>query len=539
MPNISELIAQLRTLAGDLTLRQKIITGLVLAGVIAAFGALLLFTNQVTYKVLYSDLKPEDASQIVAWLKNEKIPYRLKQGGATVLVPEDQVYDIRLALASAGLPGGSGVGFEIFDRTGLGTTDFVQHINFQRALQGELERTIAAFPQVKTVRVHLATPKESLFVTQQREPSASVVLGLKNGQELTRSQVKGIVHLVASAVPRLDKDHISIVDTTGAVLYDPTEPTTSLASLTNAQLVYHRRLEDYYKNKIQSMLEKVLGPNKAVARVSAELDFDQVEITEENFDPDMVAVRSEQKLLETATEMQAGGIPGVKGGLANKLQGNTTTRPNNLKKTKEKQTTNYEISRKQRQVRAAQGTLKKLSVAVLVDGTYKKENKKEVYVPRTEEELANLERIVKAAMGFDEERGDEVSVVNVPFTDPTPKVSTISKVADLAPKLLRPLTNLIIGLLFILLVLRPLLNKYVFTSPQEEGEMAQEGLPGEALEGLEGEDAKGLPALEPLPNPKEELRELATDYPERAAALVKIWLREKVEGEGNAEPASS
>ncbi len=538
MPNISELIAQLRTLAGDLTLRQKITTGLVLAGVVAAFAGLLLFTNQVAYKVLYSDLNSEDASQIVTWLKNEKIPYKLKQGGATVLVPEDQVYDIRLALASSGLPGGGGVGFEIFDRTGLGTTDFVQHINFQRALQGELERTIASFPQVKTARVHLATPKESLFVTQQREPTASVVLGLKNGQELSRSQVKGIVHLVASAVPRLSKDHISVVDTTGTVLYDPSEPTTNLASLTNAQLVYHKRLEDYYKNKIQSMLEKVLGPNKAVARVSAELDFDQVEITEENFDPDMVAVRSEQKLLETAAEEQAGGIPGVKGGLADKLQGNTKSQASNLKKTKEKQTTNYEISRKQRQIRAAQGTLKKLSVAVLVDGTYKKEGKKEVYVPRTEEEMANLERIVKAAMGYNEDRGDDISVVNVPFTDPTPKVSTMTKIAQIAPKLLRPLTNLVIGLLFILLVLRPLLKKYVFNT-SSEGELVQEGLSGDTLEGLEGEDAKGLPVLEPLPNPKEELRELATDYPERAAALVKIWLREKVEGEGNAEPASS
>ncbi len=537
MPNISELIAQLRTLAGDLTLRQKIITGLVLAGVVAAFAGLILFTNQTVYKVLYSDLNPEDASQIVTWLKNEKIPYKLKQGGAAVLVPEDQVYDVRLALASSGLPGGSGVGFEIFDRSGLGTTDFVQHINFQRALQGELERTIASFPQVKTARVHLATPKESLFVTEQREPTASVVLGLKNGQELDRGQVKGIVHLVASAVPRLTKDHISVVDTTGNVLYDPSEPADGLDSRTNAQLVYHKRLEEYYKHKIQSMLEKVLGPNKAVARVSAELDFNQVEITEENFDPDMVAVRSEQKLLETSTDAKAGGVPGVKGGLADKLQGNANANGTNLRKTKEKKTTNYEISKRQRQIRAAQGTLKKLSVAVLVDGTYKKENKKEVYVPRSEEEMANLERIVKAAMGFSEERGDEVSVVNVPFTDPTPKPSAISKVADLAPRLIRPLANLIIGLLFILMVLRPLLKRYVFT-PAPGEETSQEGLPGEALEGLEGESAKGLPVLEALPNPKEELRELATDYPERAAALVKVWLREKVEGEGDAKPAS-
>ncbi len=528
MPSFSEVREQAEKLYQDLTVRQKLISAAVIFTAVAGFVALFVLTNQPNYRTLYSDLSPDDAADVVNWLKNEKIPYRISDAGSTIKVPEDKVYETRLALASSGLPKGGSVGFEIFDKSGLGVTDFVQHINYLRALQGELERTIEQFPQVKSARVHLAQPKESLFTSEKREPTASVVLTLKHGEELERSQVQGIVHLVANAVPRLKKDNITVVDTEGQVLFENQLPQDNLSNLTSAQLIYQRRLESYYKHKIQSMLEDALGPNRAIARVSAEIDFDRVKVNEERYDPDMVAIRSEQKLKETQSGQEPGGIPGVKGGLATKLQGNLGQADSGTVTTKEQNTTNYEITRTQRQVNGAIGKLKRLSVAVLVDGTYKEKNGKATYIPRTPEEMAKLQQIVKAAMGFSEERGDDISLVNVPFNSREPAQPEMARILDVGTKLLKPLANLILALLFIFLVIKPLLKKYVFVSPQEEG-MAH--LPeGEGGMGdMELPEPEPMPALKPMPNPQERLQNLAHEYPERAAALIKVWLREKME----------
>ncbi|OEU76429.1 MAG: flagellar M-ring protein FliF [Desulfuromonadales bacterium C00003093] len=521
MPSPREILEQIKKLYQDLSIRQKIITAAVLALVITGFGLLFFFTNQTVYRTLYTDLTPADASEIAGWLKAEDIPCRITQEGSSVQVSEDMVDQCRLALAGAGLPKGSGIGFEIFDQTNLGVTDFVQHVNYQRALQGELERTIAQFPQIKSARVHLAQPKESLFVSERREPTASVILNLKRDEELAQNQIKGIAHLVKSAVPRLKKENISIVDTSGYILYEHKENNTDFAKLTNAQLIYQRRLEDYYRHKIQTMLEEALGPNKAVARVSAEVDFDRVQTDEDSFDPDMVAVRSEQKLFETTTEQENGGVPGVKGGLADKLQGNTEQQQSGLVKQKQEDITNYEITRVQRRVNGAIGKLKRMSVGVIIDGSYKQEGEESVYVPRQPEEMASIEQIVKAAMGFSEDRGDEISVMNISFSTEPVKAGVMSYLTDMGTRFARPMTNLILGLLFILLVLRPLLKRYVL-KPEDEHTVDVDALEEKEKLGLEA-----LPAFEPIPDPKHRLRELASNYPERAAALVKIWLREQ------------
>ncbi|NPA94645.1 MAG: flagellar M-ring protein FliF [Thermodesulfobacteria bacterium] len=522
----SDYISQLKKLYDDLSVRQKIVSAAVVVGVLAGFIALFLFINTPTYKVLYTDLDQKDAGEIVQWLKKKGIPYKVAQGGSVIKVPEDKVYDVRLALASQGLPRGSGVGFELFDKTSLGTTDFVQQVNYQRALQGELEKTIARFPQVKTVRVHIAEPKESLFVGQRQEPSASVVLELKRGQELSQSQVQGIVHLVASAVPRLKKDNVTVVDTTGNVLFDSKMAVKDpLKAKANLRFTYRKRLESYFKHKIQTMLEDALGPKKAVVRVSAEVDFNQVKTNEDRYDPDMVAVRSEEKSEELDKPVNPGGIPGVKGGLADKLQGNVGQQgEENFLRKKKKEISNYEISRVQREILGSVGTLKRLSVAVMVDGKYVEEKGKTVYQPRSPEEIANLKQIVMAAMGYSEERGDEVSVVNVPFTPETKGAGMVSKAVDIFTKLIRPMANLILALIFIFAILKPLLNRFVLAPPEPE-ESPEETA---AIEGeVAGGEAAVAPAFEPMPDVKGELRDLASDYPERAAALIKIWLREK------------
>ncbi len=524
MAGPSDYVSQLKRLYQDLSVRQKAITAVVVVAALAGFAALFLLINTPSYKVLYTDLDQKDAGEIVQWLKKKGISYKVVQGGSAIKVPEDKVYDVRLALASQGLPRGSGVGFEIFDKSSLGTTDFVQQVNYQRALQGELEKTISRFPEVKTVRVHIAEPKESLFVGQRQEPSASVVLELKRGQELSHRQVLGIVHLVASAVPRLTKDNVTVVDTSGNVFYDAKMQTKDpLKAKANLQFTYRRRLEEYFKHKIQTMLEAALGPKKAVVRVSADVDFNQVKTSEDKYDPDSVAVRSEEKLEEIEKPSQQGGIPGVKGGLASKLQGNINNQGENFLKRKKKDISNYEITRIQREILGSIGSLKRLSVAVMVDGKYIQEKGKTVYKPRSPEELANLKQIVMAAMGYSEDRGDDVSVVNVAFSPETTKKGLVAKAVDIFTKLIRPLANLVLALIFIFAILRPLLNRFVLQPP--------EAPPAEEAAALEGEVAGGeaamVPPFEPIPDVKGELRDLANEYPERAAALIKIWLREK------------
>ncbi|MEZ0328873.1 MAG: flagellar basal-body MS-ring/collar protein FliF [Dissulfuribacterales bacterium] len=539
MATPTEMLEQLKNLGASLTLSQKILAAVVAGAVLLGFGIFYIMANQVTYKPLYTDLRPEDASEIVAWLKKENVKYELAAGGSTVRVPEDKLYDIRLSLAGAGLPKQNGVGFEVFDQTNMGVTDFVQNVQYQRAVQGELERTISRFPQVKSVRVHLAQPKDSLFVSERKDPTASVVLQLNKGEELSTAQVKGIVHLVSSAIPKLKKENVVVVDTSGNILYDHAEmekgKADDPAGLTNAQLAYQKRLEEYYKSKIQTMLEDALGPNKAVARVSAEVDFDSVQINEDKFDPDAVAVRSEQKISETDVQQDSGGVPGVKGGLADKLQGNVNQQNPSVIKQKKQDTTNYEITRTQRQINTALGKLKRISVGVMVDGVYQQKDKELVYAARSPEEVANLEKIVKAAIGYSTERGDEVRVVNVPFHAQAAAPSSMAQMADMGTKALKPITNLILAVLFIFFVIRPLLNRYVLKTPEkevlqqrlalEEEEMLEEAA-GAAIGGR-----KEALAIEVGPNATEELREMALQYPDRAAALIKIWLREPLVAE--------
>ncbi|MGQ9813016.1 MAG: flagellar basal-body MS-ring/collar protein FliF [Dissulfurimicrobium sp.] len=541
MATPQEALQQIKRLSQSLSLRQKIIAASVVALAFAGFGLIFFFANRPVFKPLYTDLSSQDAADIVAWLKKESIPYQIYNDGTAIRVPKEKIYDIRLSLAGAGLPKEGGVGFEIFDKTNLEATDFVQHVNFQRALQGELEKTISRFPQVRSVKVLLAQPQESLFVSERKEPTASVVLQMKTGQELSQNQIRGIVHLVASAVPRLKKENVSVVDTSGGVLYDNNkEQGNDLSTMTNAQLAYQKKLEDYYRHKIQSMLEDVLGPNQAVVRVNSDVDFDQVQTSEDRYDPDQTAVRSEQKINEIdMLQENTGGVAGVKGGLADKLQGNTANIPNAanpILRQKTQDISNYEITRIQKQVNASVGKLKRLSVGVMVDGSYKSNGKELVYIPRSQEEMANLDHIVKAAIGFNAERGDEVSVVNVPFKAQTAEEKAPSKLLEMASSFAMPLINLILAILFIFIVLRPLLNRYVLGSggkidkerPLPEAPTGEK----ETQPGEENLEFPPPPVIHPLPDARDRLREIASAYPERAAALVKIWLREKPEAGG-------
>ena len=287
------------------SINQRMIILVALAGSIAGLIAVALWTQQPDMQVLFTNLNPEDAAGIVDKLKETKVPYETTGGGATILVPSAQVHELRLQLATQGLPHGGGVGFEIFDRSSIGMSDFVQKLNYRRALQGELARTIAQMPEIERARVHLATPERRLFSNDENRARASVVVSLRNGQALAKTQVNGIVHLVSSSVEGLQVKDVTVVDGHGRLL-SSAAGSDDAAGLTGSQLEYQRTVEKDIETRIQTMLERIVGVNKAVVRVSSILDFRKVETTEEKYDPNSQVVRSEQRGQEKAT-----GVNGV------------------------------------------------------------------------------------------------------------------------------------------------------------------------------------------------------------------------------------
>jgi flagellar M-ring protein FliF len=520
----------------NLTPAQKIIAAVLVAGVLGAMIFLSTLGGKTDYQVLYSGLSAEDAASVIAKLKEQRIEYQLSESGSAILVPAASVYETRLNLAAEGLPRGGGVGFELFDQTNLGTTDFVQKLNYQRAVQGELARTIRQFKQVRDARVHIATPKESVFVEDSKPPSASVSLTMAGQEKLAKEQIMAIVHLVASAVPGLASENITIVDTQGRLLFRKEGDESSMLSAT--QLEYQMKVENALRSKVESMLEEVVGANKALARVTVDMDFNKVDVTEENFDPDGQVVRSEQLLLEQeGGAEEGGGIPGVKGELATFSQAGGAGGEQTEGLRRRNITRNYEIARKTRHVQEAVGAVKRLSVAVMVDGVYEEgkgqDGKKTlVYKPRSAEELAHFAKMTENAIGFDPERGDKVEVVAMPFylsaiVEPEP--DPLEKWRSLLEHLAVPVVLLLVAVAFLFFVVRPFLrmlsNQQLETQRQAEMAARTAAAPGARGVAEEPEDL----TLQPLGmTDKEKIYKLAQSDPERAADLVRRWLREEM-----------
>jgi flagellar M-ring protein FliF len=417
---------QIRNLLASLSPAKKISLAVMIIGTIAGFVLLMTWTGKPDFRNLYANLAPEDAGEILNYLKEQNIPYRVTENGAGIEVPRDRVHECRMSLASKGLPQGGGIGFEVFDNTKLGMTEFVQNVNYQRALQGELSRTINRIAEVESSRVHIVMPTKSLFIEQEELATASVVLKLRRGKWLTGDQVQSVVHLVSSSVARLKPENVTVVDTSGKLLagFSDRSETTRLSS---DQLEYQESLERSLEERIKSMLEKALGRDTAIVRLSAALDFKRQEMTEERFYPDNRVIRSEQMLQEKSGEPAAipAGIPGVRSNIAKNASG---TGSGNAEFEKNDRTVNYEIGKLTSHTIEPVARLKRVSVAVIVDGTYRQPEKpatgrEATYIPRTAEEMAQLEKIVKGAINFDADRGDTVEVVNIPFQT--------EKVADL------------------------------------------------------------------------------------------------------------
>lgn len=491
---------------------------LLLVSVAIALTAIVMFfsmAEKADYQLLYSNLTEEDAGLIIQKLKEQKIPYKASSGG--VMVPSDRVYDLRLQLASAGLPQGGGVGYEVFDKTSFTMTDFVQKLNYRRAVQGEIARTIRSLSEVEQCRVHLAIPEKSLFSREDDRPKASVLVKLKPGRRLAETQVHGIVHLVSSSVERLDPKDVSVVDNRGEML---TSATNDKTGMTEGQLEYQRNIEKDMENKVMSILDPVVGKGKVRVKVSTTIDFTRVEKTEERFDPDGQVIRSEQKNIEKSTTGKTGGVPGTSSNLPAKTTQQAASTQGQAEKRNE--TTNYEISRTTSHIVNASGNIKRLSVVALVDGIYtaQKDSNEKKYSPRAEDDLKKFESMVKNAVGFLAERGDEVRVVNMPFeTAPQEEMTKPEKeilpVVLAAVKYVVPVIGLILLFLF---VVKPLM-KTATTMPR---------IPAPALPQLPQTVAEIERSME-LGDKSAQGRVIkwARTNPKEATNMVKAWLEEK------------
>lgn len=506
------------------------VVGMVLA-VVLVLGLMIYFLNRPNYAVLYSGMFPEDAARVVETLKGGKVPYQLKDNGATILVPQEKVYDLRLQVAGEGQVVGQGVGFELFDQLKVGQTEFVQKINYQRALQGELARTITEFPEVERARVHLVIPHRSLFIEEQEKPSASVVLKLKDNQQMEEKQVQAVINLVAMSVEGLDKSQITVADTRGKVLYSPRDE-NSLEGLTTTQLEYKLTLQQSLERRIEELLYPVVGPGRVIAKVNTDLDFSQKTIHKELFDPQSAVVRSEQRSEEStngAANLEAG-VPetnfrgdGITGGVSQQ-QSNRETR-----------TTNFEINKEEQSIVAPQGELDRLSVAVLVDGVHTQDatTKEYTFTPRSEEELQRIQQLVESAVGYDRARGDVVQVTSVSFGEPEvmPEESLGDMLLNYATRMGKPLLNALLVFLFLLLVVRPVVLALIRPRVESESVEGLAGLPEgeERLALLEGEedDFDALDALKKIEDIKAHALQLSEANMEQAVGILRSWMKKQ------------
>lgn len=549
LPVIKEVPSFSMRLAA-LPARNKLMMGGGLAVLAAAVLAITLWSNQGDFRPVFTGLSDKDGGAVIAQLTTLGVPYRNEPGG-TILVPAAQVYDVRMKLASAGLPKGSTAGFELMDKSSIGQTQFNERLNFQRALEGELTRTITALADVADARVHLAMPQQNGFFREQQKPSASVMLTLRGGHSLDRAQVAGIVHLVSASVPELNPKAVSVLDQTGALLSVSADSNGS--GLDSQQLQYKQQIEANFNKRIYDLLEPVVGRDNLRATVTAEVDFSQVESTAEEFKPNQgqgvnSSVRSSQtNEAINATPPTPTGVPGAAtnqppvpatapiNGASAPLQ---AAGGNSSNSTRREATTNFELDKTVRVVRNATGNVRRLNAAVVVNHRSSTDAKGKVSTqPVPQEELDKLTALVKETMGFSTERGDSLKIISAPFlvdkTEPAdlpfwkqPLLLDIIRAAAV------PLALVLVALIAVFGMVRPALR--AANPAPTEAELQKLNavvddanlLPGQTI-GADGQIIHtGLPALEaPASNDKlERARQLARENPIAVANIMRSWM---------------
>jgi len=520
-----------RTISSFLQGNRRLIimaaAGLILAGLIS----LLMWTTKPAYQPLYAGMNEVDASQVVEFLDKEHIPYRL-DGPGTVTVPADKVYSARLKLAGKSITPGNGMGFELFDKKDtFGLSDFTRHVNYQRALQGELARTIQTLPIIAAARVHLVMPKDSAFIDRERKASASIMLKLVGNQHLSRGSVTAIQNLVAASVPKLDRSAVVIVDSAGNLL-SMEEGAGQNREMGGSQGLqeYQAGLEKRMEIRLTSMLEQIVGPGQAVVRVSTAIDRSQLEQDSQVYNPDEAVLRSEKTLQETrkSTKPQATGVPGFASNKpgANKgaVQGAPTpsSAPSENANRNER-TANYEISKRTEHKVIPFGAIKKISIAVIVGGAFKDVKGEQVFVPRGKKEIKTLQGLVERAAGFNEDRGDVVEVQSLPLAGINTGTDNIAMEKAEKQAFYMEIAR------YSLVALALILIAWFLLRPISRGLMA---LRGPTQEKQKSNEAQMNPALSLMPQDSRQLSTLEkanfiiSREPERAAAVIKEWVNE-------------
>ena len=446
----------------------------VTVALVGFFGFLILRVTAPQMTPLFTDLTLEDSTAIVKELERQGVVYELRNDGAIVLAPKDRVPRLRMTLAESGLPKGGGVGYEIFDKSdALGATSFVQNINHLRALEGELSRTIRALDRVQAARVHLVLPERPLFSRETPEASASIVLKVRG--QLEPQQVNAIRHLTASAVSGLKPERVSIVDESGRLLADGAHgPENSGSNASDRQIAYEQRL----RQQVEGIVSSVVGPGHARVQLTADFDFNKVTQTSERFDPEGRVLRSSQTREESSasSENKQGQVT-----VANALPGAPPTpdaAANRDQSKKTEEIVNYEISRSTKTEVTEGGRLNRVSVAVLVDGNYTKNDKGEpVYQPRDKDEIDHIAALVRSSIGFDQKRGDQVEVVNLRFADvtgaalpePTGLMAFLQFTKDDIMHWAEEFVMVLLGIVVLLMVVRPLVTRIITSDHNAAG----------------------------------------------------------------------
>lgn len=498
---------------------RQIALGGIAAGTIVVLYLVFVASKTPNLVVAYSGLAPEDSAAIADQLEKDGVAYGIGGGGSTVSVPANKVAEVRIKLAQAGLPKGGSVGLEIFDKTNFGATDFVQKVNFRRGLEGELARSINTLDGVKASRVHVVMPKEAIFKEDQHKPTASVLLQLKPGAQLSQDQVRGITNLVSNSVEGLHAEGVTIIDETGHVLFDGASMDSPFATgATSSQLQLQRQYELALQRDVEGTLAKVVGVGRSAVTVRAKLNFDSVKENDDKFAAAAQAVpRSTTSTTETFTGsgLNVGNVPGT-GANGGVDVGAGTTANGNSNYSRTETTTNNEIPRTTRTTVKAPGSVDRLSVSVVLD---------ESVTPAQE---ASITSAVAAAVGLDQTRGDTLSVTRLPF-DASVKEDLLAASGEGMEqylqylKLLLPLLAVVLGFILVMLLLGSL-SKRQLALPQPRAPMALPAASGQA----QIASSPPLPALEPASDPNEErVIKLAQSNPRAVADVVQTWMREE------------
>lgn len=554
MDNISapqsdqKLYVELLTGFNKLTVIRQVALMVGLAASIAIGLSAILWSDGPEYKPVLSSITDYNADQIVEVLNTNNIPFKLDERSGALLVESEYYHQARLKLAGSGIVNDTIVGMEIMDQDqGLGSSQFAENTRYKRGLEGELSRTISSLQSIKSARVHLAIPKESVFVRDTRKPSASVFLEMYPGRRLDKSQVDAILNLVSSSISQLNPKDVTIVDQRGTLLSE--KDTDSELSVAGKQFDYTRKVESVLLNRVNNILSPVIGDDRFKAQVSADVDFTAVEQTDEQYNPDLLALRSEQTLSENRNRAANSGIPGS---LTNQPPGAITSPEiadvngasiggsgNGVGESRQETTRNFELDRSISYTKRQQGTIRRLSVAVVVDdlASFDPETSALVRTPWSDDELRRLTLLVRDAVGYDPSRGDSVSVINSPFAlpEPPPEVEALPFYKEeWFLNLIQPVFVGLFILILLLVVVRPILktlgeqNKIAFAEDAEASIYADETdeISDDQVSLVSTEDIMVPGSPEKMERQLNAIRGLIAEEPERVAQVVKQWVME-------------